>query len=175
MRPGCSPRGGSPRPSSARAARLRGERRAGPLLPETQAVFAIQSVRSFVVHTPALTPKKYLDASIAEADPEPRRSPVFWCGAPSVAAGLRRTARSSARPRAPGRRGAGTADRPAVPRRPPPAVAPTSELFSEGLPEDRLVERQIGDQRLQLPILLAELAQLPDLGPSPGPRTAASR
>jgi len=39
-----------------------------------------------------------------------------------------------------------------------PAIGPALPLFSERLLQDRLVERQVGDDLLQLAILLAELA-----------------
>jgi len=45
-----------------------------------------------------------------------------------------------------------------------PAIGPALPLFSERLFEDGLVERQVGDDLLELAILLAELAQLADLG-----------
>src|SRR5262249_7467129 len=86
------------------------------------------------------------------------------CATPSAAAGLRCTAHSSARPRALGRPAAGSGDTPPVPTRPGPAVGPASDLFCDHLPQDLLVERQIGDELLQFSILLAELTQLAHLG-----------
>src|SRR5262245_9702534 len=44
-----------------------------------------------------------------------------------------------------------------------PAIGPALPLFSERLFEDRLVERKVGNDLLELPILLAQLAQLADL------------
>src|SRR4029453_16492715 len=45
-----------------------------------------------------------------------------------------------------------------------PAIGPALPLFSERLFEDGLVERQAPHYLLELPILLAELAELADLG-----------
>src|SRR5262249_32583264 len=44
-----------------------------------------------------------------------------------------------------------------------PAIGPALPLFSERLLQDRLVERQVGDDLLELPILLAELPELAHL------------
>src|SRR5262249_29342009 len=66
----------------------------------------------------------------------------------------------SARPRAPRRPGAGCADSSAPPTPPGPATGSASELFCQRLPENRLVERQVGDELLELAILLAQLAEL---------------
>src|SRR5262249_9086446 len=70
----------------------------------------------------------------------------------------------SARPRALGRPAAGSGDTPPAPTRPGPAVGPASDLFCDHLPQNLLVERQVGHQLLELAILLAQLAQLADLG-----------
>src|SRR5262249_55730812 len=83
---------------------------------------------------------------------------------PSVAAGDRCIGHSSARPRAPGRRVARGAGMRLGSTRRAPAIGPALPLFSERLLQDRLVECQVGDDLLQLAILLAELAQLADLG-----------
>ena len=45
-----------------------------------------------------------------------------------------------------------------------PALGPALPLFSERLLQDRLVERQIGNDLLQLAVLFAQLAQLPRFG-----------
>src|SRR5262249_56351831 len=66
----------------------------------------------------------------------------------------------SARPRAPRRPGAGCADSSAPPTPPGPATGSASELFCQRLPENRLVERQVGDELLELAILLPQLAEL---------------
>src|SRR5215471_13975817 len=53
---------------------------------------------------------------------------------------------------------------------PVPAIPPASESFSHGLPQDLLIQGQVGDELLELPVLLAELPELPDLGDPQAPK-----
>ena len=74
-----------------------------------------------------------------------------------------RSGRSSGRRRRHHRPGAPRPHTPPAPSAPTSAAALGSPFFSQGVLQDGLVEAEVGDELLELPVLLAELAQLAHL------------
>src|SRR5262249_2168307 len=58
---------------------------------------------------------------------------------------------------------------PPGPMPPPPATPPASAPFSQRLPQEVPVQRQVGDELLELVVFLPELPELPHLGNAQAP------